>query len=69
MPWEMAAGRRRRAPAEGAPAPRSGAPAPRRGLSSQVRGALRSPPPLGASASFGSLPAFNSKKAEVWRAK
>lgn len=61
--------RRRRAPAEGAPAPRSGAPAPRRGLSSQVRGALRSPPPLGASASFGSLPAFNSKKAEVWRAK
>ncbi|XDA77920.1 hypothetical protein R6Z07F_008018 [Ovis aries] len=29
--------RRRRAPAEGAPAPRSGAPAPRPGLSSQVR--------------------------------
>lgn len=61
--------RRRRAPAEGAPAPRPGAPAPRPGLSSQVRGALRSPPALGASASLGSLPAFNSTKAEVWRAK
>lgn len=60
--WRGKEGRRRRAPAEGAPGPRSGVPAPRSGQSSQARAArsARVEPPLPrASSRFGSLRALN----------